>query len=160
MKKTYIIIIVLVLIVLGVLFFTGRGSKLEAPTVINDINKENEKTESTSPVSNTMPILGADSEVKEMVVVGVKEFTVSGQNFSFIPNSITVKKGDKVKITFKNIEGFHNLAIDEFNVVTKTIKNGEEESVEFIADKVGSFEYYCSVGTHRAMGMWGTLKVE
>ena len=50
--------------------------------------------------------------------------------------------------------------IDEFGVATKTIKGGEEELVEFVADKVGSFEYYCSIGTHRAMGMWGTLRIE
>jgi plastocyanin len=93
-------------------------------------------------------------------VGAVKEFTISGQNFSFTPSAITVKKGDKVKITFKNVNGFHNLMIDEFKVATKTIQGGTEESVEFVADKTGSFQYYCSVGTHRAMGMWGTLKVE
>ena len=35
-----------------------------------------------------------------------------------------------------------------------------EEVLEFTADKAGSFEYYCSVGEHKAMGMVGTLKVE
>ena len=33
-------------------------------------------------------------------------------------------------------------------------------TAEFTADKVGSFEYYCSVGSHRSMGMKGVLKVE
>jgi len=65
-----------------------------------------------------------------------------------------------VKINIKNTDGTHDFVLDEFNVATKTIANGAEESVEFVADKVGSFEYYCSIGTHRAMGMWGTLKVE
>lgn len=136
MKKTYIIIIVLVLVVLALVFFSGKGTKVEAPVSTN--------TEA-APIVNT---------------IGEKEFIISGQNFSFTPNLITVKKGDKIKITFKNSDGTHNLKIDEFNVATKTIKSGEEQSVEFIADKTGSFEYYCSVGTHRAMGMWGTLKVE
>src|SRR5882672_6015209 len=31
-----------------------------------------------------------------------KEFTVTGQNFSFSPSTLTVNKGDTVKITFKN----------------------------------------------------------
>jgi len=136
MKKTYIIILVLILVVLGVIFFTGKGTKLEAP-VLTD--------------TETVPTTS---------VAGEKEFTISGQNFSFTPNFITVKKGEKVKITFKNSDGFHDFKIDEFGVATKTIKGGEEELVEFVADKIGSFEYYCSIGTHRAMGMWGTLRIE
>jgi len=95
-----------------------------------------------------------------MVVVGIKEFTVSGQNFSFTPNSITVKKGNKVKITFKSIDGFHDFRIDEYGVATKQLQFPAEEVLEFTADKAGNFEYYCSVGSHRAMGMFGTLKVE
>ncbi len=89
----------------------------------------------------------------------VKEFTVTGTSFSFAPSSMTVKKGDKVKITFVNTSGFHDFKIDEFNVATKKINGGEEDVVEFTANKVGTFEYYCSVGSHRAMGMKGTLTV-
>ena len=137
MKKTYITIIVLVLVVLGVLFFSGKSNKLETPALSDN---------ATVPAANTTG--------------EVEQFTISGSNFSFKPVAIVVKKGTRVRINFKNIEGTHNLVIDEFKVATKTIKGGEAESVEFTADKIGSFEYYCSVGTHRAMGMWGTLIVE
>ena len=92
--------------------------------------------------------------------VTVKEFTVLGSNFVFAPSSMTAKKGDAVKITFKNTGGLHDFKIDEFNVATKKISGGAEETVTFVADKTGSFEYYCSIGTHRAMGMKGTLTVE
>lgn len=90
----------------------------------------------------------------------VKEFTVKGDNFTFAPSSITVKKGDTVRITFINAEGFHDWKLDEFNVATQKIGVGAKEVVEFVADKAGSFEYYCSVGSHRQMGMKGTLIVE
>ena len=73
---------------------------------------------------------------------------------------MTVKKGDRVRITFKNSGGTHDFIIDEFNVATKRLNGGEQDAVEFTADKTGSFEYYCSVGSHRAMGMKGTLVVE
>lgn len=88
-----------------------------------------------------------------------KEFTVTGQNFSFTPSTLAVKKGDTVKITFKNVDGFHDFKIDEFAVATQRIGTGQEENVEFVADKTGTFEYYCSVANHRAMGMKGTLTV-
>src|SRR3989344_7157827 len=79
----------------------------------------------------------------------VKEFTVEGSPFKFVPNVIKVKKGDTVRVTFKNVTGNHDFVIDEFEVQTNQIGEGEEEEVEFVADKVGTFEYYCSVGNHR-----------
>lgn len=151
MKNTYIVIIVLILIVLG-FWFLGRGKKAEAP-VAETPTTQNEN----NVVSQGMPAPGALNTVETSVV---KEFVVSGQNFSFSPSLITVKKGDKVKITFNNTDGFHNLTIDEFGVATPQSKSPATEVLEFTADKVGSFEYYCSVGTHRSMGMKGTLKVE
>lgn len=90
----------------------------------------------------------------------VKSFTVSGKNFTFAPAEMRVKKGDRVKITFVNESGFHDLVIDEFNARTAQIGAGKTETIEFVADKTGSFEYYCSVGSHRQMGMKGTLIVE
>ena len=102
------------------------------------------------------------SEVNQPVTqpVSQKEFTVTGQNFSFTPSTITVKKGDKVKIIFKSGDMMHDLKIDELGVATKILRAGEQDSIEFIADKAGTFEYYCSVGNHRAMGMKGTFIVK
>ncbi len=94
------------------------------------------------------------------VAASVKEFTIIGSNYSFAPATLTVKQGDTVTIIFKNNDGFHDLKIDEFQAATKQIKAGAEDSITFIADKAGTFEYYCSVGKHRQMGMKGTLIVE
>lgn len=87
-------------------------------------------------------------------------FNITGGSFYFTPNAIKVKKGDKVKIIFTNAGGMHNLMLDEFQVKMDPIKTGETTSVEFIADKAGTFEYYCGVGKHRQMGQKGTLVVE
>ncbi|HTK60627.1 MAG TPA: plastocyanin/azurin family copper-binding protein [Candidatus Baltobacteraceae bacterium] len=89
-----------------------------------------------------------------------KAFTVVGDNFDFSLKEMRVKKGDRVRVTFKNAEGFHDFRLDEFNVATAKQQAGGEETVEFIADKAGTFEYYCSVGKHRQMGMKGNLIVE
>ena len=152
MKNTYIAIIVLVLLVAGVWFFMGQGNKVEAPTPPVNNNE-------SGAVSNSMPVLGPEGAgVEEMVVV--KEFTVSGKNFSFAPSTITVQKGDRVKITFQNTAGFHDFKIDEYGVAAKQAQAPATEVLEFTADKAGSFEYYCSVGSHRANGMKGTLVVE
>jgi len=39
----------------------------------------------------------------------------------------------------------HNLNIDEFNVHTKDLGYFQSESVTFLADKTGTFDYYCSI---------------
>lgn len=87
-------------------------------------------------------------------------FHVSGGSFFYVPNMIKVKKGDKVKIVFENVGGMHNFMLDEFNVKMDPIQTGENTTVEFTADKAGSFQYYCSVGQHRKMGQQGTIVVE
>ena len=39
----------------------------------------------------------------------------------------------------------HNLNIDEFDVHIKDLGYFQSESVTFVADKIGTFEYYCSI---------------
>ena len=90
----------------------------------------------------------------------VKSFTVVGDNFAYDLKEMRVKKGEKVRVTFKNAEGFHDFRIDEFGVNSGKLQAGGETVVEFTADKTGTFEYYCSVGKHRQMGMKGNLIVE
>ncbi|MEK7463052.1 MAG: cupredoxin domain-containing protein [Patescibacteria group bacterium] len=90
----------------------------------------------------------------------IKEIAVSSKNFEYSVREIRVKKGDKIRINFTNTEGFHDWVIDEFNAKTEKINAGGSSSIEFTADKTGAFEYYCSVGSHRQMGMVGKLIVE
>lgn len=129
------------------------------------------KTQTTdSKDQNTMPPTGmmdskeaptndpsrvVRSEADKMVTVDM-----SGGSFYFNPNEIKAKKGDTVVINFSNDGGMHNFTIDEFNAHTKTVKTGETDSISFVVDKTGSFEYYCSVGQHRSMGQKGLLVVE
>ena len=90
----------------------------------------------------------------------VQHFNLTGKNFEFSQKEIRVKKGDKIKITFSSTDGFHEWVVDEFNAKTTRVNTGEETSVEFTVDQTGTFEYYCSVGKHRELGMVGQLIVE
>ncbi|MCI0565693.1 plastocyanin/azurin family copper-binding protein [bacterium] len=64
------------------------------------------------------------------------------------------------KISKKFNLGVHDWKIDEFNAATKKNHSDETDAIEFVADKTGTFEYYCSVGDHRTRGMKGILVVE
>lgn len=88
------------------------------------------------------------------------EIIVEGSNFKYAPNNIVVKAGEKVRLVFKNTQGMHDFVVDELGIKTEVIQQGQQEVVEFTADKAGTYEFYCSVGQHRQMGMVGTLTVQ
>lgn len=100
------------------------------------------------------------TDVGERSGEGVVEFTVIARNMSFSPRELRVREGDIVRITFENAQGYHNFVLDEFDIKTDEINAGESRVVEFVADKVGTFEFYCGVPSHRQMGMVGTFIVE
>ncbi len=94
-----------------------------------------------------------------------KVFVVDSSYLRFYINGvenpdIKVKQGDKVRIEFGSQEGFHDWVVDEFNAKTSKVTAGNSTSVEFVADKKGTFGYYCIVGRHRANGMKGRFIVE
>jgi plastocyanin len=90
----------------------------------------------------------------------VKAISVTGKKFAFDPKEIRVKKGDRVRIVFKSEGDMHDWKLDEFNAKTEVTEEGNSSGVEFTADRAGTFEYYCSIGNHRAMGMKGKFVVE
>lgn len=159
MKK--IIVLVVIILIIGFLWLKGKETEtpmsdpsyLPSPTATNP--------DSTAKgIITTAPAPTIISPTPNATTATVKEFTVFGNNFSFTPDAIEVKKGDTVKVTFRDVSGSHNWKLEEFNVAIEQLKAGESGMIEFVADKTGSFEYYCSIGNHRAMGMKGTLTVK
>ena len=161
MNKTGIAIFIgIVIIVAGAaLLFLGKSDSAQIPSPPSSTTgmfaPENQvdQNQKITPPTSIPKELNSSSQ-------SIKEFTVTGSNYSFSPSTLTAKKGDKVRITFKNTDGMHDFQIDALHVATRVIKTGEKETVEFTANTVGTFEYYCSVSSHRAMGMKGTLVVQ
>jgi cytochrome c oxidase subunit 2 len=85
-----------------------------------------------------------------------REITVNAKSFEFTPSEIKVKKGEKIKLVFKNTDGAHGLEIPEFKV--NLTSNG---SAVFIPDKAGTFDFDCSIMCGGGHGdMKGKLIVE
>lgn len=95
---------------------------------------------------------GAHSEVKTV--------SVEAGNFYFKPAEIRAKKGDTVRIVMASRGMTHNLVLDEFGFRVPLTQAGGTSRAEFVADRTGTFEFYCSVGSHRQQGQVGKLIVE
>ncbi|MDP3974124.1 MAG: cupredoxin domain-containing protein [Candidatus Daviesbacteria bacterium] len=143
------IVVIVAVAVAGILFINRGNQASPADDLVQPPTDETSK--SVEEASQ-----GGESLVDEEV----HEFTISASPFKFDVPKITIKEGDTVSITFKNTQGTHDFVLDEFGVKTKRLAVGEEETVEFMADQKGTFNFYCSVPGHRSSGMEGTLVVE
>ncbi len=142
MKQVLIGILILAVIGIGLAFATSNRSV------------EQNRSGSQTPTNAAAPEPSA-APTEEVKIVDVE-----AGSFYYKPNEITVKQGEKVRIVMNSVSMMHDFNIDELGVKMPIIQNGNTGTVEFTADKKGSFEYYCSVGQHRANGQVGTLIVQ
>jgi heme/copper-type cytochrome/quinol oxidase subunit 2 len=112
------------------------------------------------PTVSTDTVPPVATEETEAMMGDVVTVDMEAGAFFYTPKEIRVKKGQTVRINFKAVDMMHDFNIDELNVDGPVVQSGESTVVEFVASELGSFEYYCSVGQHRANGQVGTLIVE
>src|SRR3989338_10521086 len=142
---------------------TKRGEPAASTNSAANVNANGNMTNDENAKANLNANVNLDVNANANLNINgpaVKTFNLSARNFAFSQTEILVKKGDKVKVVLTSADGFHDWAIDEFNAKTERVNTGATTEVEFTADTAGSFQYYCSVGQHRQMGMVGTLIVE
>ncbi len=90
----------------------------------------------------------------------VKEINIEAFNWGFDIDNVAIKKGDKVKLRIKSREGTHGFRMPGFSISTSEIKQGQEQVVEFTAEKAGSFDYFCNVPCGKGhKEMKGTLVI-
>lgn len=158
MNKNLILGVVIILVLIAGGWFVLKDKSTNPAS--NEEVKETTTSSDNSLIASASPEAVKESTDSSATTGAAKEFTVTASNFKFDTPQIKVKQGDSVKINYKNAQGFHDFVIDEFNVKAKQENGPSEQTLTFVADKKGTFEYYCSVGKHRQMGMKGALIVE
>ncbi len=97
---------------------------------------------------------------KAMVKPETRSFSLTAKKWTFSPNLITVNKGDKVKLSIKSVDVTHGFSLPEFSV-SGNLEPNQTINLEFTADKVGSFSFFCSVFCGEGHGgMKGKLIVQ
>ena len=111
------------------------------------------------------------------------EITLEASDFAFNIPSITIKAGEPVQLTLKNMGQLeHDFVIEKIDVNTTVIKDsGSEEHhmpgmgvendlhisaqvdetsvIQFTVAEPGTYQFFCSVAGHKEAGMVGELIV-
>ena len=143
-------------LIIGAVLLAGCISQPPSPPVSNVSNSSSgQQTGATTPPQPP----GSTQPPGTIQPPAVKEFTVHGSSFKFTPNSITVNKGDTVKITFISDDSSHDICVEGYGC-SSVVSGGGTSTLQFVAKDSGNLKFYCSVDGHRGFGMEGTLSVQ
>ena len=153
-----IIKILMVLITLTIFLINGCVDKTQKPDVTAkpapvieveenpEVGIEAEKgpemeiKEEEPQVTSQPNIPNIEKESNEVI----KEFTMTAKRFDFTPSTITVNKGDKVKIIITSMDVTHGFSLPDFNI-NERLEPNQPVTIEFVADKVGTFTFGCTI---------------
>ena len=146
-------IAVIVLVLVGGFFLFNVGSNsssnsVEGIVVVEKSSSQDINIQKEEPSSET-------EEVPE-----IKEFNIIAKRWDFSPSTITVNEGDTVILNIESIDVTHGFTLPTFGV-SEQLVSGNTVKVEFIADKKGTFSFFCNVfcGSGHS-SMKGTLVVQ
>ncbi len=103
----------------------------------------------TAFAADAPPTAAASTAAEE---AGTKSFTVVSVEVDdtkfWLPGSIVVDQGDKVKLTLKNqvpgASNQHGFTIPAYNI-TEVVTRGTPKTITFVADKAGVFPFSCQL---------------
>ena len=134
MKKNNLFnIVILSCVIMLVVFVTGCSSNPAPQT--NTVTTQNGASASTpTQTSGSNP---ASSGV-------VKDITITATNYEFRQEGSAINKGDTVRLTLVVEQGTHSIVLSGYNVEITPTPAGKSQSVTFVADKSGTFNYHCN----------------
>jgi cytochrome c oxidase subunit 2 len=73
-----------------------------------------------------------------------REFTVDATKYKFEPPRLEVEEGDVVRITLVAGDIPHSFTIDGYRIAKRS-EPGKPVTFEFLADRAGTFRFYCNL---------------
>ena len=68
---------------------------------------------------------------------------ITVKRYEFVPPSVEVVQGERVRLVVKSGDGLHGFGIKRFDV-SKEIPRGETVNIDFVADAPGEFPILCT----------------
>ncbi len=93
------------------------------------------------------------------MVNGIREIEIEASQFEFTPDHLTVNQNEEVRLILTTADVTHGFGLSQFDI-NATINPGETTVIEFTADTVGVFTFFCTVPCGPGHGaMTGQLEV-
>ena len=150
--------VIIVLAVGGYFLYTNNPASPEVPQGpigdIPEITMPAPDFEDVDEMMENMEDMTGGSDNKIQVI------KMTARQWKFTPDVIEVNLGDTVQLSIKSVDVDHGIGIPDFGIST-FLSPGETEEIEFVADKVGTYTFFCNVQCgpgHK--GMSGTLIVK
>ncbi len=144
----------------GVLLFAACNSApidTDTDDTTSSSSSEAMEQSASSDVSDSSAMTQSSATSQQ---AGGKTVTVVAANFTFTPNVIRVKKGEKLTLKVESSEGDHGFAVKDLGI-NVVVDDGVTKTIEIPTDTAGTFTFYCSVPCgpgHKEMK--GTIIIE
>ncbi len=123
----------------------NTGYPAEAPTETSneaDLPIGLETSEGNTSDGATSGSQGNESD--EDATEAVREITMIARKWEFTPNTLTLKKGQKVRLSISSVDVDHSFSLPAFNVDERLIA-GQSTVIEFTPTSAGTFPFTCTV---------------
>ena len=100
--------------------------------------------QAASSASSKTLISATNDSSADLTKNQIKEFKMTARQFSFEPDVIEVNKGDKVRLVVTSVDVPHGISIPDYGI-NRRLNPAAPVTIDFIADKQGTFTAYCSV---------------
>jgi cytochrome c oxidase subunit 2 len=88
-----------------------------------------------------------------------REFTLTARNYNFSPNRVEASQDDLIKLTVQSEDVAYGFTIEEYRL-SKRVPAGGSTTIEFRADRAGTFTFYSNLSNDtRHSQMLGQLVV-
>lgn len=92
---------------------------------------------------------------------GGGKITIEMSEYAFNPSTINASAGATVQVTLKNVGSLeHDMHVDVVNATSELVAPGSSLDWSFTApSQAGEYDFWCTVPSHRELGMVGKLVV-
>lgn len=89
-------------------------------------------------------LLGSDAATAQVPTTGARTIKMTAELWKFTPNIVKAKQGETVTLEITGVSGTHGFSVPELGI-NETIIQGNTVSVNIPTDKVGTFDFSCSI---------------
>lgn len=122
--------------------------------------KVDENGEELTTVTADTPLTEADVIDSIEETGQTVDVVITTKRYAFSPDTITVRKGDRLHLTLKSIDVTHGFLLPDFGV-DERLPVGESIDVELLAAERGTYVFTSDIFSGKGTrGMRGTITVE